>query len=133
MFSALLGYAVVQTNLTILIASIILLLGSAVALATGNNKIMKVVKIITNLILMFFGVFKCQDKKDYCYLGLKLNGSYLAIALLLELGIVIFSAHVAVTLLLLHMGVISMHTLASPIIGYFIYPIVLGCLRKKCS
>lgn len=85
------------------------------------------------MLLGLFGVFRCQDGKDYCYLGFNLGGSKLAVALLLELGMVVFAAHVGVTLFLLGVGVTALHTVSSPVIGYFIYPALLACFRKKCS
>lgn len=133
MFSLFFSTALLYVNLTIVVFLCILLLGIFVSLKVNNCSAVKFFKIGLNCLLAFFGIFKCQDNKEYCYLGFKITGWGFALALLLEFGIILLSAHIAITFLLLHVGVSAWQTIASPIIGYLIYPIMMSCLRKKCS
>lgn len=133
MFAALFGTVIVQLNIVILILLTIVFLVLVLGLKYQRRDTLKYSLMLMVSMLGLFGIFRCQDKKDFCYLGLRLNGSKLAIALLLELGIVIFAAHIGITMLLAQMGVTAMYTLVTPILSYFIYPAVLSCLRKKCS
>lgn len=133
MIAALFGSALMHINIAVIIFLALIMISLIIGIHFKNKKIMKYSKALIHLLLGLFGVFRCQDGKDYCYLGFKLGGSKLAVALLLELGMVVFATHVGVTLFLLGAGVTALHTISSPVIGYFIYPALLACFRKKCS
>ncbi len=122
-----------HTNIAVIIFLALIMIILLVGIHFKNKKIMKYTKALISILLGLFGVFRCQDGKDFCYLGFTLGGSRVAVAFFLELGMVIFAAHMGVTLFLSAIGVTAIHTVLSPIIGYFLYPALLACFRKKCG
>lgn len=133
MFSALFSNILVQLNISIILVLLFILALVLLGIKYNNSSLLKYTRSGMNTILGFFGVFRCQDGVSYCYLGFSLKGRRLAIALLLELGIIILAIHIGFAFLLGKVGTASILTRAAPIICYFAYPVLMYCFRKKCS
>lgn len=133
MLSALFSSLLVQINIVVILILVIILTISVIGVKYNNFALIKYAKAGIDFILSLFGIFRCQNRRGYCYLGFNLKNNRLAIGLLVELGIIILGIHIGIAWLVVHLGATACMTQATPIIGYFAYPAILYCFRKKCG
>ena len=136
MFASIVSAMIGSIMLYSIFMFIFVILVVMLALHTRNGYIARIARVLINVSLGIFGVFRCdchcKGSTGYCWMWMELENCVSTVLAVLT-GMVLMGVTLSLIPLMTFGGVTSLVTLYTPVLLYALYPMILFLVRKRCT